>query len=632
MGIFDRIGSAVGNAVDSVTGGSDSSENDSSDSSSDGGRSIAERTRDAGNSINSGRSDSSSGGGSSGSSSSGRSIAERTRDAGNSINSGRSDSSSGGGSSGSSSSGRSIDRDSSTNSSNSGSGKNSGQKNTQETQLPEEPQEQFGDADLSLGFGGEGDEVEAAADSFARGVNKRASRAGDRLFDGGVSPVTTALRAAGADQAATTYDSGVREFGAGIVQGAGNLVGSVPKLGVEATEAAVFVASDPVEAARSVDDAAAQQARGLARSARRNPARFAGNFVGSAAASGGAFSATQGTRLGTATRAAVQPGEELVKSGVRRGLLGDRSISLTPGVSRGQIDSGSSTRANTPDFSNDLGSGGTGSLFDVDAVDRAQGVSGPSRVAQARGRVRRSDAFDRIRDFSSGEDRAQAQLAGRQQPRGQSRSPEISDDRVTPNLYQQSVDNQLRRQRTVTEGGTFEGEGRPFGADSRRTQAEQDFQALQRRSKRKQNQQPEMTRTPSNDVFSGGVSQGLAAGAGGLLGLRGNQATGVGTDLLDGPDDDTTPDVGTDTTTDQPFDTTQDTGFETGFETEPREPTTNIEPVETGFELNAENSFETGKERKGSERQFPGSNQGSFDFGFGGDEQRFEFEAARDLF
>jgi len=100
MGIFDRIRDGVSDAVDSVR------DRGSSSSSSGGGRSIAERTRDAGNSTTSGR-DSSSSSSDSDSDSGGRSIAERTRDAGNTTTSGRDSSSSSSGSD-SDSGGRSI--------------------------------------------------------------------------------------------------------------------------------------------------------------------------------------------------------------------------------------------------------------------------------------------------------------------------------------------------------------------------------------------------------------------------------------------------------------------------------------------------------------------------------------------
>jgi hypothetical protein len=58
-------------------------------------------------------------------------------------------------------------------------------------------------------------------------------------------------------------------------------------------------------------------------------------------------------------------------------------------------------------------------------------------------------------------DRAQVQVP---RERGE-QQPELSDDRVSPNLYQQSLDDQLRRQRQAQERGTFEGETRPFRND-----------------------------------------------------------------------------------------------------------------------------------------------------------------------
>jgi len=407
----------------------------------------------------------------------------------------------------------------------------------------------------------------------------------------------------------------VRSFGSGIVQGAGGLIGGVPSLAVEGTELGVFAAQNPGTTARRTPGAVADRAAALGQEARANPAEFGGTLVGSAALSGGLFRATKGTRAGGATRAAVQPGEELVKSGISRGLLGDRAATLTPGVSSNQIDAGSDATPSPTQPGNRLGSGGSGSLLDADAVDQARGTSGPSRTARARGRISRSDTVDRVQNAIAGEDRAQAQLTGRQ--RSQARDPEISDDRVTPNLYQQSVNNQLRRQQDAAEGGTFEGEGSPFGDNRRRAQAEQDVERLQRRQDRND--------TTDTQSQPDAANSGLGAGGGVGVGLALNTDVGAG-DRIDSP---TTPTAEPDT----PTDTRTDVGTETPLRTRDTEAETET-AVEAEFEvgIEAEAGFEseTGREASGSgERRFGGLADG-LSLGEGGDEQRFEFET-RDL-
>ncbi|MDR9412960.1 MAG: hypothetical protein RI531_10185, partial [Haloferacaceae archaeon] len=96
------------------------------------------------------------------------------------------------------------------------------------------------------------------------------------------------------------------------------------------------------------------------------------------------------------------------------------------------------------------------------------------------GGLTRQNPSDDIPTFVDSSKRAQIGI-GRQQPR--SRTPEINDDRVTPNLYQQSVDNQLRRQRRATDDSTFDGARDPFGDNTLRRQREADAEAIARRDR-----------------------------------------------------------------------------------------------------------------------------------------------------
>jgi len=183
-------------------------------------------------------------------------------------------------------------------------------------------------------------------------------------------------------------------------------------------------------------------------------------------------------------------------------------------------DVGGATRTGSQIDTGGLGSRGSGSLFDSDAVTQANrqsrggsttttsaesgtqplggsgGSTGPTasldriaegvesgRIGQSRAAVR--DLNDRVEDMDFfGDNRASAQL-GRQRSREprQSQTPEINDDRVTPNLYQQSVDDQLRRQRRATEDSTFDGGGSPFSDSTLRRQREADAEAIARRDR-----------------------------------------------------------------------------------------------------------------------------------------------------
>jgi len=219
-------------------------------------------------------------------------------------------------------------------------------------------EEQFGDIDWSFGLGGEGDEVEAALDDVSSFIAEGSRDFGEELFSEEVSGESlgeAVLDFAGQEQLGDQYDQALRNLGAGTVSGAGQLGALPPQLVTEAPEFVGYAATNPGETAQQLPGAVAERAVMTGEAAAENPARFTGTLIGSTALSGGLFKATQGTRAGTVARYSLQPGEELVKAGVRRGVLGDRAIAATPGVREGQI---RSTDA-------DGDAGGTGVLKDV---------------------------------------------------------------------------------------------------------------------------------------------------------------------------------------------------------------------------------------------------------------------------
>ena len=165
-----------------------------------------------------------------------------------------------------------------------------------------------------------------------------------------------------------------------------------------------------------------------------------------------------------------------------------------------------------------LGGGGTGSLFDSDAVTAANRQTRSSSTPQTNTGTSRF-SFD---EFVS-DSRGQMQIS-RQQPRSRSQTPEINDDRVTSNLYQQSVDNQLRRQRRATDDSTFSGERNPFGENTLRSRAEADAEAIARRER----QNPGALFDDADDVagFGGGSFAGFGLGAGSLDGFLGSSVRG----------------------------------------------------------------------------------------------------------
>lgn len=201
---------------------------------------------------------------------------------------------------------------------------NTGQASRSSVNIPDPP-EQFGDAAP--------EEIE----QFTRGVAVTSQRTADAVGDtvgGGVETVVTAGSDRPIDQA---RGDALGDIASGAVSSVG-LVGAAPQAGLEIAETGVFAARNPGEFADKAPGAAAQRLDRAVEGAQQRPGETAGQVIGSAGLSSAAFRATQGTRLGTPTRAAVQPGEELVKAGARRGVLGERGARVTPGVDADAID------------------------------------------------------------------------------------------------------------------------------------------------------------------------------------------------------------------------------------------------------------------------------------------------------
>ncbi|WP_144240046.1 hypothetical protein [Haladaptatus cibarius] len=104
------------------------------------------------------------------------------------------------------------------------------------------------------------------------------------------------------------------------------------------------------------------------------------------------------------------------------------------------------------------------------AVESSEPSESLQRIAgDAQGRSELAQAMQEfgvnVREFVADES-GQASLAGRGRSRGTETSGEIQDDRVTPNLYQQAVDRQVKAGYEVLEGGDYDGVGRPFASET----------------------------------------------------------------------------------------------------------------------------------------------------------------------
>ncbi|MFY4814536.1 hypothetical protein ACOJIV_17835 [Haloarcula sp. AONF1] len=405
-------------------------------------------------------------------------------------------------------------------------------------------------------FGGRG-EVEQGLRNAAEGfdteiVDPLAEGAGDvaAVRQGDSNPLSEYTTA---EQQADIESSGMsRAEAEGVVQGAGGLA-NLPQLGVTAIEAGEVARAGISETAvaggseqgfeefeADLAGATAQRGADIAQQADENPGQLTGQLVGGTAASTGLLAA--GRRVGgqTGARAAgsvVQPGEEVLKT-LRR--------TDTPDTSASAASSGGTQ----------LGSGGTGTLLDADALDDGRGPSTRSRV---RGRIERSETINRVRnqfDEFVDDTSAQQQLTARQRG-GSSSGGQTPDaprdfDPSRSEVLEGSPRDQLSsdvadRTRTQLQqtSGAYDGGRR---SDTGRTRAEtENAQRLRERAQRSEVQQPartpdgiETTRRTELD-YSTGLLGGLTGAATSqsaveqptvtpTSGIRDTPATGSGLD------------------------------------------------------------------------------------------------------
>jgi hypothetical protein len=180
----------------------------------------------------------------------------------------------------------------------------------------------------------------------ARGFERRAvgtgTALGEFIFGKPGTQATSGgefvLDLAGQEAIGDEYTENLRNVGIGITSGIGALAGKGATIGYDIAEFGATAKDDPVDAFKDLGPATVEAAVAGSSAAARQPARTAGSAIGSAALSGGLFRATQGRPvLGRASRVALQPGEELVKAGVSRGVLPSAVARATPGVRRGQM-------------------------------------------------------------------------------------------------------------------------------------------------------------------------------------------------------------------------------------------------------------------------------------------------------
>lgn len=372
-------------------------------------------------------------------------------------------------------------------------------------------QEQFGDADVS--FGGltltdEREQRDAAAEfgRFAENVGLAVS--------GGAGEFYSALlqgedvQDAG-DVAATMQDADrtpAAEAYGNFTEGAVSIA-NVPQLAVTGTEVAEYgvYAVDQYQAGEldelqaETADVAAQRGQAVVDYTLENPAEVAGTgagaLVGSAAIMGTAGSIS--SRAGTASRYAIQPGEELIGSaGFRatRALRGERAAqryfpNREPVIfsEEAAIRAGRNVRSRVGSLEYQPASTRLSGQAYTPAETRFEGSEWPAEYTPARSRLGRTrggadgprtvqqpeelggagqDVVDRmyaveaetergdtgglrdrigdeLREFAAAE-RGQQQLVGRQRTQTETESEvRQTADRVSPNLYQQSVTRQL---------------------------------------------------------------------------------------------------------------------------------------------------------------------------------------------
>jgi len=197
--------------------------------------------------------------------------------------------------------------------------------------------------DSGEAFGGEGVVEETLRGAAEFGTNEiinpaaelvgQTIRTGASTFAAG-SPVTAddPARAAGSNTTGTR----AQDLSQGTVEGAGSIA-NVPGLAVGAIELGEFGAAgvsqtasgDGGQFAQDAAEAGALTAGEFGAAAQANPDRVAGQLIGSTLASGSAIGAARrvgGPRAGRAASTAIQPGEEALIFGARRGIPGTRRL------------------------------------------------------------------------------------------------------------------------------------------------------------------------------------------------------------------------------------------------------------------------------------------------------------------
>lgn len=410
--------------------------------------------------------------------------------------------------------------------------------------------ERFGDQQVLDG-------ADQFTDSLARTVGAVGTSAGNALGSGidtvvgnqvAASPGLQSTTTAGTDDDTASTPAGQTTRGA--VEGLA-LPAQLPAVGVEAAEAAGFAANRPGEAASRIDDAVARRALTGAEGVASDPFGASGQVATSVGLSGAAFRATRGTPAAGPTRTALQPVEEGAKAAARRGVIDPDTATTIPGVRAGQsglppVDSG-----DADPFRPDIGGDGAGSVLarNDDSTDTPTGLdrgSTPSTpTSRGRNNNRReigstdttevdpTDVFD-TGDRSLVDAQASGQLGAIRSP--ESRSVEtpgrsINDERLSPNLRQQTITRRQRELDDATESGTFEGERSPFATESERARRQRDLDRIDDASRRfDRRQRNALDAEPELTGVGGAVGVGAGAGALGDLDTFGDTGVGVGTD------------------------------------------------------------------------------------------------------
>ncbi|WP_423745098.1 hypothetical protein V5735_03470 (plasmid) [Haladaptatus sp. SPP-AMP-3] len=269
----------------------------------------------------------------------------------------------------------------------------------------------------------------------------------------------------------------------------------------------------------------------------------------------------------------------------------------------------------------------------VESDTKSEGVSDSlKRIAgETQARSELSQAMQEfgvnVREFAASE-RGQASLLGgeRRGVRPEAEvGGEIQDDRVTPNLYQQAVDRQVKAEYDLLGGGDYEGVRRPFEAE---TEAETDRGARRRRERAQESEvtteaETELTgrrrelsltqpQTPSETqaqreqfsqmLGSGQIDLGLVREFVGTD-TASNMRTDMGVDLLSETETDTKTEVDTESAS-EPF-----------WEREQRNDFPGIEP-EQEFEIETETETEFEVEGE-PQRPWKSDQRGRRGFSFG---------------